>query len=154
MDAKELELKLEPLFENSNYEIVDVRIFRGKKLVVQIFIDKKNGSVTLDDCEKWSEKVGSFIDMNSLIESSYILEISSPGVDRIIKKPADFIRFKGYDVKIKLKRPVDGTKIYYSKIVDFKDNTVFFEDNLSFNMDDIEEVRLNPDDKDLLKKIK
>ncbi len=154
MDIVELEKKLEPLFEESDFEIVDIKIHRAKSLTIQIFIDKLSGSVTIKDCEVWSDKIGSYIDMNSIIEGSYILEVSSPGIDRIIKKPKDFIRFKGKEVKILLKKPYDGTRVYYSKIVDFKDNIVYFEDGLKFNLDEINEVRLNPDDNEILKKIK
>lgn len=153
MDAYELEKKLSIIFENTDFEIVDLKIIRGKKMIVQVFIDKNKGAVNLRDCENWSDKIGAYIDMNSLIESSYVLEVSSPGVDRIIKKEKDFIRFKGKDVKITLKKPYEGTRVYYSKIVDFKDNIVYFEDGLKFDINEIEEVRLKPDDKELLKGI-
>ncbi|MGC8867454.1 MAG: ribosome maturation factor RimP [Elusimicrobiales bacterium] len=150
MNLGELEKKLIPLFENSGFEIVDLRILRGKDITLQIFIDKENGSVTIKDCEEWSDKIGSFIDMNSIIDGSYILEVSSPGIDRIIKKPKDFERFKGKEVKILLKKPFEGTRVYYSRIVGFKDGKAIFE-NLEFNMNDIEEIRLNPDDSEIFK---
>ncbi|HOJ85633.1 MAG TPA: ribosome maturation factor RimP [Elusimicrobiales bacterium] len=153
MDSTELEKKLEPIFKDTGFDIADIKIYRAKSLVVQIFIDKMEGNVTLKDCEEWSDKIVAYIDMNSVITTSYVLEVSSPGVDRIIKKPSDFIRFKGKDVKITLKKPFDGSRVYYSKIVDFKENTAYFEDNLKFSMDEIQEVRLNPDDTELFKKI-
>ncbi|MEF3280243.1 MAG: ribosome maturation factor RimP [Elusimicrobiota bacterium] len=153
MNSFEIEEKLLPLFEGSGFEIIDIKIHRARSLVIQIFIDKEQGNVGIDDCEKWSEKIGSFIDINSLIDTPYILEVSSPGIDRLIKKPKDFERFKGRDVKIILKQPIDGTRTYYSKIVDFKDNIVYFEDGLKFNLNDINEVRLNPDDNEIFKKI-
>ncbi|MCX7905511.1 MAG: ribosome maturation factor RimP [Elusimicrobiales bacterium] len=153
MKVEEIEKKLELLFENTDYEIVDVKIIRGKNLILQVFIDRNNGKITLKDCEIWSEKIGAFIDMNSVIAGAYTLEVSSPGVDRIIKKPKDFEKFKGKDVKIVLKKPVEGIRIYYSKIVGFKDNRAIFE-NLEFSMDDIEEIRLNPSDDEILKDLK
>jgi len=151
MTSEELEKKLEPLFEDSGFEIVDIKIHRGKSVTYQIFIDKDKGSVTIKDCEVWSDKIGSFIDMNSLINGSYILEISSPGIDRIIKKPKDFEKFKGKEVKIILKKPIDGTRIYYSRIAGYKDGVAFFDDNLSFNMNDIDEIRLHVSDDEILK---
>lgn len=153
MNAEELEKKLETIFEDSGFEIVDVKILRGKGLIIQVFIDKEKGNVTLKDCEDWSSKIGSFIDMNSIIDGSYILEVSSPGIDRVIKKPKDFERFKGRDVKIVLKKPYDGTRIYYSKISGYKDGKAIFE-GLEFFMDDIEEIRLNPSDDEILKGLK
>jgi ribosome maturation factor RimP len=151
MNAEELEKKLEVLFENSGFEIVDIKIHRGKSTTYQIFIDKENGRVTIKDCEVWSDKIGSFIDMNSLINGSYILEVSSPGIDRVIKKPKDFERFKGKEVKITLKKPFEGTRIYYSKILGYKDGVAIFEDNLSFKMEDIDEIRLHIPDDEILK---
>jgi ribosome maturation factor RimP len=153
MKAEELEKKLEVLFENSGFEIVDIRICSGRSPVYQVFIDKENGKVTIKDCEIWSDKIGSFIDMNSLITGPYILEVSSPGIDRIIKKPKDFERFKGREVKIVLKKPFDGTRIYYSKIVGYINNTAIFENDLKFSMDDIDEIRLNVSDDEILKEL-
>ncbi|MCX7641487.1 MAG: ribosome maturation factor RimP [Elusimicrobiales bacterium] len=153
MKVEELEKKLEPLFKDSGFEIVDIKLLRGKSLTLQIFIDKDDGRITLKDCELWSDKIAAFIDMNSIIDSSYVLEISSPGIDRIIKKPKDFEKFKGKEVKIMLKRPINGSRIYYSKIVAFKDGNAIFQD-LQFSMDDIEEIRLNPSDDEILKDLK
>lgn len=153
MKAEEIEKKLEPLFENTGFEIVDLKIIRGKGFTVQVFIDKDSGNITLKDCEVWSDKIGAFIDMNMIIEGSYTLEVSSPGVDRIIKKPKDFERFKGKDAKIILKKPHDGARVYYAKILGFNEGKALFE-GLEFKMDDIEEVRLNPSDDDILKDLK
>jgi ribosome maturation factor RimP len=92
--------------------------------------------------------------MNSIIDASYNLEVSSPGIDRIIKKEKDFKRFVGRDVKIVLKSPFNGSRVYYSKIVSFENNRAIFENDLSFSMEEIKEVRLNPDPNELLKKKK
>ena len=151
MNVEDLEKRLEVLFKDSGFEIVDIKVHRGKALTYQIFIDKEEGNVTIKDCEIWSDKIGAFIDMNSLINGSYILEVSSPGIDRIIKKPKDFERFKGKEAKIVLKKPFDGTRIYYAKILGYKDGVAMFEDGLSFNMDDIDEIRLHIPDDEILK---
>jgi len=151
MNPDDFEKKIEPLFRDTDFEIVDVKIGTGhNKVVVQVFIDKINAPVNLKDCEIWSDKIGSYIDMNNIIEGAYLLEISSPGVDRIIKKEKDFKRFAGHNVKIVLKKPFEGTRIYYSKIIGYENDIVLFEDGLKFNVSDIEEVRLNPNYEDLL----
>jgi len=150
MDSNAFEGRIESLFTNTDFEIVDVKISRASgKLLIQVFIDKHNGSVNMKDCEVWSDKIGSYVDMNNIIDGAYLLEISSPGVDRIIKKEKDFKRFAGQKVKIVLKKPVEGTKVYYSKIVGYEKDFAIFEDGLKFNIDDIYEVRLNPDYEDL-----
>jgi len=118
---------------------------------LQIFIDKENGEVNLADCETWTDKIGSYIDMNNIISGGYIIEVSSPGVDRVLKKEKDFLKFKGKEVKIMLKVPFDGSRVYYAKIEGFENGSPIFSDGLKFTMDQIQEVRLNPDYNELLK---
>ena len=113
MDTKTIEDKIAHLFDNSGFDIVDIRISAyHNKISLQVFIDKENGDITLADCERWSDIIGSYIDMNSIIDASYNLEVSSPGIDRIIKKEKDFKRFVGRDVKIVLKSPFNGSRVY------------------------------------------
>ncbi len=152
MNASEFEEKLSPLTDNTGFEIVDIKVAgHGGKVLLQIFIDKNDGNVTLSDCETWTDKIGSYIDMNGLISGGYVLEVSSPGVDRIIKKEKDFIRFKGCEVKITLKKPMDGSRVYYGKIENMENSEVSFSGGLKFRMEDLQEVRLNPDYNQLLK---
>lgn len=152
MNASEFEEKLSHLMNNTCFEIVDIKVSgHGGKILLQIFIDKNNGNVTLSDCQEWTDKIGSYIDMNNLISGGYILEVSSPGVDRVIKKEKDFIRFKGYEVKIILKKPLDGSRVYFGKIEGFDNSEVSFSGGLRFKMEDLQEVRLNPDYNQLLK---
>ncbi len=124
----------------------------GGKLLLQFFIDRVGGGVTLEDCGLMSEKLGSYIEMNNVLEGGYILEISSPGVDRVLRKEKDFLKFKGSKVKIKLKKPLNNARVYYGELLGFESGTVFLSGDLKFNLNDIEEARLNPGDDDILKK--
>ncbi|HAZ08108.1 MAG TPA: ribosome maturation factor RimP [Elusimicrobia bacterium] len=110
MDAKEIETLLTPLLEQEGAELVDMNWRReGHRWVLRLFLDK-GGGITLDDCAYLSERVGAFIDEKGSIEQSYVLEVSSPGLDRVIKKEGDFERFSGKPVKIRLKLAENGQR--------------------------------------------
>lgn len=92
---------VEPALEAMGYELVDLEYRReGRDWILRIFIDREGG-VTLDDCVAVSRDVGALLEVEDPIRSAYRLEISSPGIDRPLKKPNDFERFKGRTVKVK-----------------------------------------------------
>ena len=124
----------------------------GGKLLLQFFIDRPEGGVTLDDCGVMSEKLGAYLEMNNVLHGGYILEISSPGVDRVLRKEKDFLKFKGSKVKIKLKKPLNNARVYYGDLLGFENGTVLLSEGLKLDLNDVEEARLNPGDDDILKK--
>lgn len=153
MDKEKLEKETEPLLTENGFELVDLRVLRqGAKPLLQFFVDRENGGVTLDDCGRMSEKIGAYLDVNDVIPGGYILEISSPGLDRLLRKEKDFLRFKGAGAKIKLKKPVNNARVYYGEIAGFEDGAVLLSGGLKFGLGDIEEARLNPGDEEILKK--
>ena len=110
--GKELQVHLtgvvEPLLKREGYELVDVEVLgAGSGTIVRLFIDKQGG-VTLDDCATVSEAVSAMLDVEDPIETSYSLEVSSPGLDRPLRKAADFQRFAGRKAKIKTFGPLEG----------------------------------------------
>ena len=99
-----------PVAEAHGYELVDVEYVReGGNWFVRIYIDKKGG-VTIDDCEIFSREVEIPIDRDDLIEGSYVLEVSSPGLGRPLKKDKDLARSIGEEVEVKLFAALDGQK--------------------------------------------
>lgn len=111
MAHKEVEEKAEALLEyglaNEGIEVVDVEYVRERDWILRVFIDKEGG-VSLDDCQRVSEEAGHLLDEKDLIPNNYMLEVSSPGLDRVLKKDKDFIRYAGEDIDIKLYAPLDG----------------------------------------------
>lgn len=92
---------VEPLLQSLGLELVDLEYKpEGRDRVLRFFIDKEGG-VTLDDCAEFSREVGALLEVEDPIEAAYHLEVSSPGIDRPLKKPADYERFRGRLVKIK-----------------------------------------------------
>jgi ribosome maturation factor RimP len=97
---------LEPVLERDGYELVEVEWQReGSAWVLRLFIDR-DGGVGIDDCQAVSRTVEVILDVEDFIEPAYSLEVSSPGVDRPLRKPADFERFAGQRAKVKAFGPV------------------------------------------------
>ncbi len=152
MENAEIEAEVSKVLGSAGFELVDLRTasHNGKPLL-QLYVDREVGGVNLDDCAKLSEKVGEYLDANNIYENGYFLEVSSPGIDRVVKTERDFRRFTGQQVKVRLKRPVNGARVYYGAITGFEDGRVLLSGELKFSLDEIDEARLNPADEDILK---
>ena len=104
--SEEYEKKAEelilPVINDNNFELVDIEYVKeGNNRILRAYIDKEGG-ITIDDCELVNRAMSDILDRNDFIEDSYILEVSSPGLGRQLKKPRDFMRSIGKDVDIKL----------------------------------------------------
>ncbi|MDE8715141.1 ribosome maturation factor RimP, partial [Veillonella atypica] len=95
----------------SNLELVDVVYVRERYWYLRVYLDKPGG-VDLDDCKMVSEKLSAALDEKDPIAENYLLEESSPGLDRVLKKDKEFIRYNGRDVDIQLFKPINGSKQY------------------------------------------
>lgn len=120
---------IEPIFKEADIELVDVEYKKaGKNWVLTIFIDKNQG-VTVSDCQKLSREIGDLIDVHDLVTVPYVLEVSSPGLDRSLKKEQDFIRNKEKRIQIKTYTPINNKKKISGKIKNFMNDILFLEDN-------------------------
>ena len=97
------------ILQGTKYELVDVEYIMERDWYLRIFVDKAGG-IDLDDCQYLSEKVGAILDKEPLMKDPYILEVSSPGIDRVLKKDRDFIREVGKAVDVTLYAPINGKK--------------------------------------------
>ncbi|HSE37008.1 MAG TPA: ribosome maturation factor RimP [Blastocatellia bacterium] len=84
--------------------------------VLRIYIDKPGG-VSHGDCETVSNQVGTLLDVEDLISNRYVLEVSSPGIERGLYKPADYERFSGSRIKLKISQPIDGQRNFRGKLI-------------------------------------
>ena len=114
---------MKPIMEAEEMELVDIEYKSGPKGVLRIFIDKAGG-VNLSDCEKISSKVGTLLDIEDVIGSQYVLEVSSPGLDRPLKNEADYRRNKGKRVKIYIDGLLKGKKTLIGQIISASDQKV------------------------------
>ncbi len=101
---------LEPTVERLGYELTDLEIkLEGRDGVIRLFIDKADG-VGLEDCETVSRQISALLDVEDPVPGRYVLEVSSPGLDRKLTKVEHFQRFMGEDVRVKLRFPVEGRR--------------------------------------------
>jgi ribosome maturation factor RimP len=117
--------------DNCGLELVHVEILGSiKRMIVRIYIDKPGG-VTLDDCSDVSRRIERVLDREDFIHSSYLLEVSSPGIERKLYNLQDFRKFIGYAAKIKTLEPINGQKNFRGVIKSVEDNDVIFQDRTS-----------------------
>ena len=110
MDAARIENVVEPLLAQEAAELVDIEwLHENGRQVLRFYLDKKGG-ITLDDCEHLSSRIGALLDEADFISGAYVLEVSSPGLDRVLKKEKDFVRFAGKTVQVRLKAPQEGRR--------------------------------------------
>lgn len=88
----------------------------GNRSVVRAFIDQPGG-ISLDDCERFSKRFSILLDVEDWIPFSYVLEVSSPGVNRPLVNEADFQRFSGKNVKVRTRLPIEGQRNFKGKIL-------------------------------------
>ena len=100
---------VEGIIAGTEMELVDVEYVRERDWYLRVYLDKLGG-IDLDDCQLVSEQLSSKLDEKDPISDNYLLEVSSPGLDRALKKDKDFIRYTGSDVDVKLFAPLEGTK--------------------------------------------
>lgn len=117
----------EPVVNLLMLELVDVEYLKeGGSWFLRIFIDKPGG-ITHDDCQAVSLKIGAILDEKDQISQSYILEVSSPGIERPLKKPGDFIKYRGHKVRASTFSPVDGQKDFVGELQGLIDETVVID---------------------------
>lgn len=113
-----------PIVEKEHFELVDVEFIKeAGNWYLRIYIDKPEG-ITLDDCQIVSEQVGEILDKKDPIEQSYFLEVSSPGLDRPLKKDRDFEKYKGELVDVKVFQAVNGKKVFQGELMGLKDDKI------------------------------
>jgi ribosome maturation factor RimP len=106
---------IEPVLGQLGYELVDLEYSAGRSnALVRLFIDKVEGGVGLDDCEQVSREISALLDVNDPIPTTYTLEVSSPGFDRVLRTQAHFGRFVGARVLVELKAPREGGRRRYT----------------------------------------
>lgn len=121
------EALLAPIVEGQGFELVDVEYVKeAGNWYLRGYIDKPGG-ITVNDCEAVSRAFSDKLDENDFIEDSYIMEISSPGLDRPLKKEKDFARSIGERVLVKTYQKIDKTKEFYGILKAYDDSTVTIE---------------------------
>ena len=125
--AAKIETIAEEVTASAGIELVEVEFKgTGRNHLLRVYVDKPEG-VTHEDCQRISDLMGEKLDAGNIIDGQYTLEISSPGVERKLKKAKDFERFIGQPVKIFLKEPLEGKKMFEGSLKAFADQIVMLD---------------------------
>lgn len=147
---KNLEATIEEIVtkitDEHGFEMVDVEYVKeAGEYYLRVYIDKEEG-ISLNECELVSRELSPILDEKDLIKENYFLEVSSPGLDRALKKDRDFVRYQGRDVDLKLYKPLNGCKQFEGELVGLtEDNNIKIIVNgkeMEFNRKDVAIVRL------------
>jgi ribosome maturation factor RimP len=115
--ALEIEQLLAPVAEKENMEVIDAEYVRENgDLIARIFIDK-DGGINMDDCAKMSGIFSAILDESAILSDSYVLEVSSPGMDRALKNEKAFKKFTGNKIRVKTAEPINNQKNFLGELL-------------------------------------
>lgn len=151
MRSKDIKEKLlnivEKVLLDIGFELYDLEYFKqGKRWILRVFIDNVEKPVSLDDCELVSKKLSVVLDYYDIIPESFYLEVSSPGIERKLKKDSDFVRFKGEEIIVTFQKQNINPIIGILEGIDSDGNYIFVNTEKSkekINRNDIKEVRIH-----------
>lgn len=126
---EKLEKEIEVHLEELQLELCDVEyVPEGGYNYLRIYVEKKDGSTSLDDCIALSTKIDGIAD--NLIKDKFFLEVSTPGLERKLKKEKDFIRFTGENIKVYSKVQIENKKTFEGKLEKYENGTIFINDQI------------------------
>lgn len=138
---------LEPLVEQLGFELVDLEANAGRGSgLLRIYLDSPAG-VAVDDCERVSREVSALLDVEDPMPGAFTLEVSSPGLDRMLRKPAHYARFRGERVRVELTGARDGRRRYTGRLLAVGDEGIELEvdgETVAMNFAAIDRARLAP----------
>ena len=127
MDLERVREAAERVARSEGMEIVDVEWKVGPQHFLRVYIDKPGG-ISHRDCKVVSQQLSVILDVEDLVpEPRYVLEVSSPGLDRKLRKPADYQRFAGRLARVSLNEPVENAKFFEGRLVGYADEMVQME---------------------------
>jgi len=117
---KEIEQLIEPVLEEMGIELVDVEFCSEQsRRILRIYADRTTG-INLDDCAMVSREIGNLLDVKDLLPNRYVLEVSSPGLNRPLKRENDFLRVVGRKIKVKTAVPLKGRRNFSGVLQSFE----------------------------------
>jgi ribosome maturation factor RimP len=118
MEKEELEKLLEPILAERGFELVDFEFSRqGKRLLLRFFIDRLEGGITVDELAEVNQEFGSLLDLEARLNEPYILEISSPGLDRRLRRLKDFQKYLNRTLVVESTEKINGRRHFHGRLV-------------------------------------
>lgn len=121
---------IDPVAHEMGYEIVRIALqnsARGEAMTLQIMAERPDGTMLVEDCAKLSREISVIMDVEDPISVEYVLEVSTPGIDRPLTRRKDFENYAGYDARIELSVPEDGRRRYRGKLRGIESDVVKIE---------------------------
>lgn len=116
-----------PTIEGLGFELVRLRLMSGKRNVLQVMADRPDGGIEVDDCAKISRAVSAVLDVEDPISGEYVLEVSSPGIDRPLTRLKDFETYAGHEAKLETHELIDGRRRFKGILQGVEDGEVLVE---------------------------
>ncbi len=117
-----------PVAEENGCYVYDVEYLKeGKSRTLRIFVDKENGGISLDECETISRRMSDLLDESDPVKENYMLEVSSPGIERRLSQDWHFEKYMGETVDIGLYKAIDGSKQLSGRLVAYADEKITVE---------------------------
>ncbi|RPI99648.1 MAG: ribosome maturation factor RimP [Deltaproteobacteria bacterium] len=117
----------DPILNSEAMELVDIEYRREPRgWVLRLYIDKEGG-VTLDDCSRVSQEVGRILDVEDFILTPYTLEVSSPGLNRVLKREKDFVKYRDRLIRVKTFDPIGNRRQFKGRLLGFSENRIEIE---------------------------
>lgn len=144
---EKIENRVSGIIEDLGYKLYDVQYVKeGKDYFLRIFIEKENGEIDLNDCENVNNAITDVLDEEDYIKEQYFLEVSSTGVEKMIRKDRHLKENIGEIITVKLFKPIDGSKEFVGELINFDD------ENLSLKLDDESNIEIERKNISLIKK--
>lgn len=109
-----------PIADDMGFRLVRIRLLSGRPPRLQIMAERADGTMSVEDCARLSRALSPALDVEDPIQGEYVLEVSSPGLDRPLVRPEDFVRFQGHVARVELARLLDGRKRFKGRLAGFE----------------------------------
>ncbi len=134
-----------PTIEGLGFELVRIRLMGGKRATLQIMAERPDGGIEVEDCARISRAVGAVLDVEDPISGEYVLEVSSPGIDRPLTRLKDFERYEGYEVRVETADLIDGRRRFKGVLEGVEGNDVLIaipEGTIGLDFDWLSDAKL------------
>jgi ribosome maturation factor RimP len=133
-----------PVIEGMGFELIRLRLMGGKTRVLQIMADRPDGGIGVDECGDISTAVSATLDVEDPIEDNYVLEVSSPGIDRPLTRLKDFEAWKGWEARIETTELIDGRRRFKGDLAGVEGDEVLItiEDTIGLKFDWLSDAKL------------
>ena len=139
--TKELEAIIEPVADAMGFEIVRVSFGGGGRPILQVMAERPDGTMTIEDCARLSRDLSAVLDVENPVPGEYMLEVSSPGIDRPLTRLKDYERYTGFDAKLELYEPVNGRRRWRGVLAGIENDQIALADQNEKHLFGFSEIR-------------